>query len=273
MLKIGAFSKLTQVSIRMLRHYNETGLLKPAHVDSATGYRYYTADQLPQLHRILALQDLGFSLKQIATILENPLPADQLRGMILQKHAELEDHVRQEQERLARASAHLEMLETNGTDHNVVIKTVQKQKVASIRDIITSHDTVGYLFDALFAFLAPPYIAGMKAVIWHDDSFNESEIDAEALVYLSETFKSKTERVKVYELPEEKMASVIHRGSFLQLPRAYDKLIRWLDSSGYQITGANRELYHHYVLPPNPADESYVTEIQFPIAQSGEEAI
>ena len=46
MLKIGEFSKLSRVSVRMLRHYDEIGLLKPAEIDRFTDYRYYREDQL-----------------------------------------------------------------------------------------------------------------------------------------------------------------------------------------------------------------------------------
>ena len=67
-LKIGEFAKLGHVSIRMLRHYDKLGLLHPEYVDSDTGYRYYTIDQLQLLHRIQDLQTMGFSLKQIKEI-------------------------------------------------------------------------------------------------------------------------------------------------------------------------------------------------------------
>ena len=65
MLKIGEFSKLSRVSVRMLRHYDEIGLLPPASIDSATGYRYYSEDQLPVAGRITALRDMGFGLGEI----------------------------------------------------------------------------------------------------------------------------------------------------------------------------------------------------------------
>ncbi|MBC7811584.1 MAG: MerR family DNA-binding transcriptional regulator, partial [Burkholderiales bacterium] len=61
MFKIGDFSKISQVSARMLRHYDDIDLFKPAHIDPFTGYRYYTVDQLPRLNRLLALKDLGLS--------------------------------------------------------------------------------------------------------------------------------------------------------------------------------------------------------------------
>ena len=70
MLKIGEFSKLSRVSIRMLRHYDDIGLLKPAEIDRFTGYRYYSPDQLPIIGRITALKDMGFQLADIVKILE-----------------------------------------------------------------------------------------------------------------------------------------------------------------------------------------------------------
>ncbi|GAB4525847.1 MAG: MerR family transcriptional regulator [Anaerolineae bacterium] len=264
MLKIGDFSKLTHVSIRMLRHYDELGVLKPTRIDPESGYRYYSADQLPRLNRILALQDLGFSLKQIASLLEHDLPKDYLKGMLLQKQAELEDKVREEQERLARVAARLHQIEDTVTGPDVIVKDIPVQLVASVRDQIGSHTGVTPLFDRLFAHLGPLGIQGLTAVIWHDDSHIEDGIDAEALVYLQAEVPA-TADIKVYELSAAKMASAVHQGSFNRLPAAYDALTVWLDRSGYQIAGPNRELYLHYTLPSRPDDESYVTEIQFPV--------
>ena len=69
MFKIGDFSRLAQVSVRMLRHYDKLGLLEPSYTDRFTGYRYYTIDQLPRLNRIVALNDLGLTLAQISDLL------------------------------------------------------------------------------------------------------------------------------------------------------------------------------------------------------------
>ncbi len=69
MFQIGEFSKLTQVTIRMLRYYDEAGLLKPAEIDSWTGYRMYSADQIPVLNKIIYLRDSGFTVSEIAAAL------------------------------------------------------------------------------------------------------------------------------------------------------------------------------------------------------------
>jgi DNA-binding transcriptional MerR regulator len=94
--KIGDFSKLSRVSVKTLRYYDELGLLKPAHVDHFTGYRFYSADQLPQLNRILALKDLGFSLEQTMRLLEGALVPTQMREILLMKQTELHQRVQVE---------------------------------------------------------------------------------------------------------------------------------------------------------------------------------
>src|SRR4030065_921765 len=101
MIRIGDFSKLSRVSVKTLRYYDEVGLLKPVEVDRFTGYRYYSIDQLARLNRILVFKDLGFSLDQITQLLDESLPAAQIRGMLRLKQAEIQDRVREEQGRRA----------------------------------------------------------------------------------------------------------------------------------------------------------------------------
>jgi DNA-binding transcriptional MerR regulator len=105
MFKIGDFSKLSRVSVKTLRYYDEVGLLKPIQIDRFTGYRFYSVDQLPRLNRILALKDLGFSLEQIGRLLDEELPPSELRGMLRLKQGELQQQVDEQQSRLARVEA------------------------------------------------------------------------------------------------------------------------------------------------------------------------
>src|SRR5262245_20217690 len=149
MFKIGDFSKFTRVSVRMLRHYDQLGLLKPARIDPATSYRYYSADQLPQLNRILALRDLGFSREQIAPRLDGAFPAEQVRGMLRLKQAELEQHLRDEQRRLNAIQARLRQIERDGTagSADVVVRRVAPHLAASLRQVVADEDEVHLLFE------------------------------------------------------------------------------------------------------------------------------
>src|SRR4030043_1902786 len=155
MIKIGDFSKLSLVSVKTLRYYDEMGLLSPIDVDRSSGYRYYSLDQLPRLNRILALKDLGFSLEQIAQALESGITLEPLRGMLRLKQAEQQQRVQDEQERLLRVEARLRQIEMEDSvsKYDVVIKKLEPQKVASVRKIIGKPPGVGKMFEELFGYL------------------------------------------------------------------------------------------------------------------------
>src|SRR5262245_41254592 len=89
MFRIGEFSKVAQVPGSLLRYYDEIGLLKPAHLDPETGYRYYSARQLPRLHTILALKELGLSLDQIRHLVVAEVSEETLRGMLTLRKAQV----------------------------------------------------------------------------------------------------------------------------------------------------------------------------------------
>src|SRR5215510_5019704 len=110
MFTVGEFSSLAQVSKRLLRYYDEIGLLKPAHSDRFTGYRYYSAEQLPRLNRILALKDLGLSLDQIQRMLSDQVSTDELQGMLLLKKAEIEQQLQAEIHRIRNIESRLQFI-------------------------------------------------------------------------------------------------------------------------------------------------------------------
>ena len=138
MLKIGDFSRLSQVSVKTLRYYDEVALLKPTQVDEVSGYRYYSVAQLRQLHRILALRDLGFSLDQIGYVLEADLSIEELRGMLRLRRAEQQQRLLKEQERLDRVEALIQLIHQENTVNTdaVITKDTAAQRFASIRKTI-----------------------------------------------------------------------------------------------------------------------------------------
>ena len=88
----------------------DIGLLRPVEVDRQSGYRYYAVEQLPRLHRILALKELGFSLEEIAYLIDAVLTNEQMREMLRSRQSELERRVREEQQRQKRPASHSQML-------------------------------------------------------------------------------------------------------------------------------------------------------------------
>ena len=124
------------------------GLISPACVDRSSGYRYYSVDQLPRLHRILALKDLGLSLEQVAYLLDGTLSAEELRGMLLLKQAELRQRVAEEQARLDRVQQRLRFIEQEGSlpEIDVVVKSVPALHVLSLRRAVKLHQPPHYVF-------------------------------------------------------------------------------------------------------------------------------
>jgi DNA-binding transcriptional MerR regulator len=134
-LTIGDFARYGQVSVRMLRHYDETGLLKPAHVDPTTGYRSYSASQLARLNRLVALKELGFTLRQVRQLLDDEVSAEQLRGMLRLREAEIENQIAASEARLADVRARLALIAEESACADVVLKTDPgRQGRGAIRD-------------------------------------------------------------------------------------------------------------------------------------------
>jgi DNA-binding transcriptional MerR regulator len=268
-LKIGNFARIAQVTVQTLRHYDDLGLLKPAEVDTLSGYRYYVLDQLPRLHRILALKDLGFSLEQVARLLEDDLLADDLRGMLRLKQSELRQQVDEGLGRLERLEARLRLIEQEEhyPDYEVIIKRIDPSRIASVRGVIPSYWEEGPLWGELFRQLERAGISacGPYLSLYHS---GEPEIDVEACAPLSPEATS-VEVLSVQTLPViERMASTIHRGSFSGLAGAYAALLKWIDANGYRVAGPDRSIYLR--LPEagqSRHDPTAITEMQVPISK------
>jgi DNA-binding transcriptional MerR regulator len=269
-IRIGDFSSLTRLSVKTLRYYDETGLLRPVRVDPSTGYRYYSASQLPRLYRILALKDLGFALDQIAQILDGGVSAEELRGMLRLRQAEQAARVQQETDRLARLQSTLRLIEKeNSMGNDVVMKTVESQWIASIREVLPNYPAIGRLYGELFQQLGglPCGNGGVTVALWHDKEYKETDVDGEAGVFLPKPIEAGG-RVQVYELPSCQVASVIHAGAWERMDEAYNALAAWIGENGYTPCGAARELYLKMSMHPTAEDESSVTEVQIPVTKN-----
>lgn len=279
MFRIGEFSKFSRVSVKMLRHYDEIGLLKPAHVDPGSDYRYYTADQLTQLNRILVFKDLGFSLEQIAQLLHEALSTDQILGMLRLKQAQVEQELQAQQARLAALATRLKQIESEGhlPAYEVVLKQTQPQLMASLRQSFpceAASEGTTRLFEELEHYVQR-YAARATAApvsIYHQAGDGESEV--EVLVPLKHPVPP-TPRIRVYELPRVAlMASVVHAGDYCTTNQACGALLAWIKAQGYRVAGPWREVYLRFGADPAldlpPAflayrDEDFVTEFQLPV--------
>jgi DNA-binding transcriptional MerR regulator len=265
MLKIGDFSRLSQVPIKTLRYYDEVGLLSPLHVDAATGYRYYGVDQVSRLNRILVFKDLGFSLAEITDLMKRDVPVDQIRDLLRVKQTALEQRVQEERARLARLEARIAQLDCDGNQarYDIVLKRIEPRLVASLRDTVRSYSGANELFGEVERYLALHNATGDRGAVWHACLRSGRAIDCEALVFLRNPVPSSS-RIAVYELPATTMACVIHRGPDVETENAYRAARSWMAASGYSAVGPNRELY----LYENPSTGESVLEIQVPVEKA-----
>jgi len=266
MLRIGEFSRLAQVSADTLRYYDACGLLRPVHTDRTNSYRYYAVGQLPRLNRILALKDLGFSLDQIARVLDDGLSVAEIRGMLRLKQAEVQQAVANEHARLARIAARLRHIEQedNMPDYDIVIKSVEPMLIASTRQVVAL-DKLSETWGKVYAYLAEHGVPWSlpNLIIWHGGEYPDS-VDAETAVPLT-TALPDAKQVHVSTLPGvATMASVVHRGDYGSIAQAYIAIQTWVEENGYRLDGPTRQVHLQYADDADPA--TYVTEVQYPIA-------
>lgn len=276
MLRIGEFSRLGRVSVKALRYYDEMGLLRPASVDRFTGYRYYTAEQLHQLARILALKDLGLSLEQIAQLQRQGLPVEELRGMLRLKQAEIQQQLDEEQARLDRIVARLKQIEQEGImpAYEVIVKDVPAIRVASVRGVVADYGDQARLWDEVVSYLDRHNLTSTSPcfTVYYDDEYREHEVDLEVCQPVEASLGSEG-RVVVRDLPAvPHMASLVHRGPYAGLNTAYQALMGWITSNGYRIAGPNREVYVRNRADHGVEPADLLTEIQFPVTKTATDA-
>ena len=271
MLKIGDFSRLSRVSVKALRYYDEIGLLKPVEVDRFTGYRYYSAEQLPRLNRIVALKDLGLSLVEVSKLLDENLTADRVAAILRARQSDLEQQMQDNQRQLAKLGEWLTALEkeVKMPAYEVTVKKVDRLMVVSVRDVIPTYGDVGPLYGELFGYLGSQGISpmGPPLAICHDDEYREKDVDMEAAVPVAGRVPGHG-RVKFRELPAvAQMACVTHVGGSDSISQAYNAVMAWIDRNGYRITDHDREIY---LVGPGPGVDpaSYVTEVQLPVEKA-----
>lgn len=280
MFKIGDFSTLGQVSTRMLRHYDKLGLLVPNHIDEWTGYRYYTVEQLAQLHRIIALKDLGLSLQQIADLMQGDemISVAQLQGMLLMKQVEVEQELLISQTRLDNISARLQQIDQQERPfpYDVIIKSIPPQPVASIRQTVPYLSEMGFycesLYQQLYQGLAHHHIEPQKLEIalYHQQEFSEVDIDVEMCVAVTENMSNHdpiADTIQFKTLPaQEQVASLIYKGPFNGASQAALSLLAWVGTHNYVPVPPLRELrLSGRAHQEGDLQESPVLELQLPI--------
>jgi len=274
MFRIGEFSRIARVSMRLLRYYDELGLLRPAHIDESNGYRYYMAAQLQDLNRILVLRDLGFELEQIGRALSGGVSTEELRGMLLLRRAEIEQNQAEQALRLRLLESRIGALEgdSEGVPDDVVIRPEPERLYVSLRDRHPSFASAMALALELLREVPRQLGRGTTGVligISHAPEFEPDDLDIE-LGFAVDAEPARLpilrgrQKLELRRLPAHaRMATCVRVGSPLQAHLTSARIARYLEAGGYRIAGPNREIF---LQPPRNADfEGAVIEMAFPV--------
>lgn len=258
LLRIGLFSRLTFISVRMLRHYAGRGVLVPATVDEFTGYRFYRPEQLGEARLVVALRDAGFGVEDIARVLDvrgDPVSVTALlsrqRDALLTERTELET-------RLA-ALDRLRIEEiTMPTTVPVTEQTLPAMAVLSLRDTLASYSDEGLLWQRLMP-QAGPYLRpeAMFGATFYDEQFQPEDADVEVWVQVPLGTPGG------HELPERRIVTATLHGSYERMGEITSAIGEHIAAQGLR-TGP---MFNIYRVGPtqDPDPNSWVTEVCFPI--------
>ena len=270
MFTIGEFANLGRVSIRMLRHYDGIGVLVPAAVDPANGYRLYRAEQLSRLNRVVALNNLGFTLAQVRSILEGQIDASEMRGMLRLRQADLQAQLEADQARLTGVEARLRIIEREGTmsTQDVVLKKVEPVRLAEMTASAASFATVdiGPVIQGLYPQLMQELGRAGINPTGYGIAYYETAPDDAVVVHAGVMVDAPPVSGNSFTIGdlagEEAAATIIHHGSMDTCEESYQALAQWVEANGYRSKGFAREVYLDYD-PDHTADG--VTELQMPV--------
>jgi DNA-binding transcriptional MerR regulator/effector-binding domain-containing protein len=272
MFSIGEFARLGAVSIRTLRHYDEVGLLPPADVDPVTGYRSYSAKQLRQLNRIVALKDMGLTLGQIRQLLDG-ITVEELRGMLLLRRAQLERELQRQQHHLLGVEARLRHIaqEDDMPADDIVVKQIQPLGVVVIADaapgwgtqnIVPAVNRARVKFDQL-GISGLVKVAGPFMLVYEHTEGQEITVNVALPVAEEPPELPPPARYRV--LPAIEAATAVRSGPAASIyPMVYQDLVTWVQANGYESHGPGRDIWIHEIDDVSEVDQQvFETQLAF----------
>jgi len=269
-IRIGEFSKLSRVSIRMLRYYDEIGLLKPAEIDRFTDYRYYSAEQLTVVGRITALKDMGFALADIARIMDVYDDAEAVDGYLAARAAELSRIADETAYRLRLiASARDRLRRNTSMNFDITVKTIPERYAACVEMTVPTYEDEAAVWNVMNEETEKVKITEdepcLCAVSFLDPDYRERDIHMLAWKTVKGRYAD-TERLSFRTLPEVRVASCTYKGGYDGIDAVYAAMFEWIEANGYEMNGAMFNIYHVSPHETQNPDE-FVTEVCLPITQ------
>jgi DNA-binding transcriptional MerR regulator len=278
MYSIGRFASIGRVSVRMLRHYDEIGLLVPAHVDPSNGYRSYAPEQLARLADVMRLRGLGLGLAEITSVLRAGDGDPAARVLLLSARDELRRTIAADTDRLARFDAYLRRTEgalvSDDTSIAVNYSSVRAARIATLTRRAPAFGpeaigpVVGPMFPEAQALLDAAGVAVRAgiAIYTSDDSGDGSGAIVTAGFLIDEDITD-VAGLDVHTLPALSEAAVAtHRGPVDGIADSWMALADAVRSRGYVPSDTAREVY---LTPADRPQSEWVTELVQPIERAG----
>jgi len=265
-LKIGDFSKMSKVTIKALRYYEEVSLITPKYIDESNGYRYYESNQLIEVSRIISLKQIGLSIEEIKKIIVNH---EDLKSILENKKIEIENTILEHSYQLSKINYLLkeknmkeEIFEKVVPSCYVYYKDGKINEYSDIADFILKSGEECLKLNPDIKCAEPEYCY----VNYLDGEYKEKNIKiryAQTVVKNKKPFKE-SKNIKFMTVPDTKCICIYHKGPYSEISKSYSKIIKYVEDNGFKINGYIRECYIDGVWNKDSEDD-YLTEIQIPI--------
>lgn len=268
LLSIGEFSRLSRISVRMLRHYDEHDVLHPTRTDPRSGYRRYSADLLRTARQVRELRDVGLGVAELAQCVASD--GDALRTILEQHRVTLTSDAAAVAHRLREVDHLLERLEDAVMTVEITRRTIPSRTVASVRDTIPTYADEGALWGRLMSGLpaagAAPTEEARSVAVFHDEEYVESGPDVEVQLDVVGPFEG-TDDVACVQIPEHDVAVGLLHGSYEGIGAVTEALGAWLAERALRIAGP---MFNVYVVSPEQDHDpaAWVTEVCLPVAEA-----
>ena len=266
MYRIGEFSKLTKTTVKTLRYYDKEGILKPAQIDPFTGYRFYTTRQLILFHEVQGYRQIGLTIEEIKRIIDG-----HDKKVILQKRlGELKTEITEGKNQLSRIEFILSGKEEEMImSYQAVLKETPEcivyYKQLTVPNYNAYFEVIPKIGEEVTA--ANPdlkcSVPEYCFIRYLDEEYKEKDINVEFCEAV-EKFGNETDTIKFKKMDSVKVASVLHKGPYSGLGKAYAFIMKWIEENGYAVKESPRESYIDGIWNKESEDE-WLTEIQVPI--------
>jgi DNA-binding transcriptional MerR regulator len=253
-LTIGAFARLTHLSVKTLRYYHEVGLLEPAVVDPDSGYRYYRPGQAHSAQLVRRFRDLGLPVADVKAVLAtSDLSA---RDAILAGHLDrMREQLRQTE---AAVDSLRRMLEGGQTATAIEERLFEASPTISVAADVTKENVASWWRDAFARLRAIADAAGLEQSGPAGGLFDD------------ELFTQDAGHARVY-LPVRESPALDGTGVQRDVDRTYAALGTYAGAHGRDGTGPVRERYLDDPLD-TPDTTRWRTEVCWPMAPAGAQA-